>query len=334
MSFTIKTSGFRELSRSLDRFAREAKRLSGPTLVPIQAPLDADGYFDRRCPSSKCGAEFKVHWDDYRNLVRDEAAYCVQCGGEAEATDYNPPALLAYMEEVAVAHVASYLGAAARRARLSFRPRAGGRPLPPAATEALIQRTTCASCGCRYATLGSSFFCHSCAHHAAMDTFQATMRTVRGSMRVAARKDLDEDRDVSADVSRDMVENGLNRLVTAYEAYAMQRYVQAAPMRKRPARNAFLNLDRANRLWKPVIRRDYTDILTAAEYDDLKRLLQQRHLMHVGGIVDQDYIDRSGDRTYRVGQRLVVRPAAVARLADVLEKLVAAIEPKRRRGRS
>jgi hypothetical protein len=53
--------------------------------------------------------------------------------------------------------------------------------------------------------------------------------------------------------------------------------------------------------------------------------------MHVGGIVDQDYVDRSGDRTYGVGQRLVVRPAAVERLADVLGKLVAGPELHRRK---
>lgn len=50
---------------------------------------------------------------------------------------------------------------------------------------------------------------------------------------------------------------------------------------------------------------------------------QQRHLLaHCEGIVDQDYIIKSGDTTYAVGQRLVIRDGAVSRLAELVTKLV------------
>ncbi len=49
---------------------------------------------------------------------------------------------------------------------------------------------------------------------------------------------------------------------------------------------------------------------------------QQRHLLaHCEGIVDQDYINKSGDTTYAVGQRLVIRGGAVSRLAELVAKL-------------
>ena len=55
---------------------------------------------------------------------------------------------------------------------------------------------------------------------------------------------------------------------------------------------------------------------------DLLRLFQQRHLLaHCEGIVDQDYIIKSGDTTYAVGQRLVIRDEAVSRLAELVTKL-------------
>jgi hypothetical protein len=57
----------------------------------------------------------------------------------------------------------------------------------------------------------------------------------------------------------------------------------------------------------------------------LKKLqvyFQQRHLLaHQQGIVDQDYIERSGDTTYQVGQRLIIRDAAVSEFADLVEML-------------
>jgi len=56
--------------------------------------------------------------------------------------------------------------------------------------------------------------------------------------------------------------------------------------------------------------------------DRLRRMFQQRHLLaHREGVVDQDYIDRSGDTSYRVGQRLVVRDDAVLAFANDLEQL-------------
>jgi plasmid maintenance system antidote protein VapI len=55
---------------------------------------------------------------------------------------------------------------------------------------------------------------------------------------------------------------------------------------------------------------------------DLTRRFQQRHLLaHTGGIVDQDYITRSGDSSYAVGQRIVVRENAVRELLTILRKL-------------
>ena len=62
------------------------------------------------------------------------------------------------------------------------------------------------------------------------------------------------------------------------------------------------------------------------EHKDLVRLVQARHvLVHQDGIVDADYVAKSGDTRYAVGQRLVVTPAEVRRLAQLTEQLAAAI---------
>jgi len=54
----------------------------------------------------------------------------------------------------------------------------------------------------------------------------------------------------------------------------------------------------------------------------MTRLFQQRHLLaHTGGIIDQDYITRSGDSSYAVWQRIAVRESAVRDLLAILQKL-------------
>jgi hypothetical protein len=54
----------------------------------------------------------------------------------------------------------------------------------------------------------------------------------------------------------------------------------------------------------------------------LKLLFQRRHVLsHKQGFVDQSYIDRAGDGSHSVGQRLVVREADVLELLELIGKL-------------
>ena len=44
----------------------------------------------------------------------------------------------------------------------------------------LRQHFTCESCGCRYSSLGTAFFCPACGHNSAKTTFAQAVETVRG----------------------------------------------------------------------------------------------------------------------------------------------------------
>ena len=62
--------------------------------------------------------------------------------------------------------------------------------------------------------------------------------------------------------------------------------------------------------------------VTTEELKDLKVLFQKRHLLlHTDGIVDQRYLDRSGDESYNIGQRIVVKEDDVQYLSNLIEKL-------------
>ena len=63
-----------------------------------------------------------------------------------------------------------------------------------------------------------------------------------------------------------------------------------------------------------------------SEFREISRLFQMRHLLsHREGIVDQDYIDRTGDTRYSVGQRVIVREQMVMAMADLVTKLAASL---------
>lgn len=87
-------------------------------------------------------------------------------------------------------------------------------------------------------------------------------------------------------------------------------------------RNAFQNLDAGSDLWEQALGFRYVQLLTPTEMADVVRYFQQRHLLaHQQGIVDADYISRSGDSSYLPGQRLIIKPTAVLQFVDLVDKL-------------
>jgi uncharacterized Zn finger protein (UPF0148 family) len=331
-----------------DELKRMARELERGVRVPIQIPLDDKGYFDLRCPSDECGAEFKVLFADWKEKVRDGAAFCPVCRHAAPATEWNTPPQMKYIKKAATAHVQRKVGDALRRDAerfnrsqrrgglismwMSFKPGHSPIAVPPGAAETLRQDFICEACGCRYSSVGAAFFCPVCGHNSAGSTFAMAVQAVQASIATipAIREAVTAaaDSDTAANTVRQIVENGLVKLVAAYQRYAEAIYM-ALPNASSfpPRRNLFQNLAESSQRWRDATGKGYEDLLTAVELSELGIYFQQRHLLaHKEGIVDQDYIDRSGDRSYTHGQRLVVKESAVLRLADLVDKLGAAIK--------
>ena len=136
-----------------------------------------------------------------------------------------------------------------------------------------------------------------------------------------------DDRDTAADAARHLAENSLVRVWSSFQRFAEATYAAHPASVTTPAkRNAFQNLSMSDSLWSGALGRTYADFLTPGEHRTLVRLVQARHVLaHRDGLVDADYVTKSGDHRYAVGQRLVVTPAEVRGLADLTEKVAAAL---------
>jgi hypothetical protein len=92
--------------------------------------------------------------------------------------------------------------------------------------------------------------------------------------------------------------------------------------RAKARRNAFQNLDEGSQLWLRAVGGGYDQHLSATELAALSRYLQMRHLLaHRDGLVDAEYVSKSGDMTYREGQRLVIQVGAVRECIALIERL-------------
>jgi len=70
--------------------------------------------------------------------------------------------------------------------------------------------------------------------------------------------------------------------------------------------NLFQNLPQSSDLWEQAIGLRYEAMLTPDEWNQLQRYFQQRHILaHCDGTVGQEYQQKTVDRQYQSGQRLV-----------------------------
>ena len=319
---------------------RESGKMHGTQKISVSLPSDSEGYFDRECPSPECLCQFKVHEDDWRDKVRDEEVFCAFCGHAAPSDKWGTQEQITHAKAAAVAQIEGRIGSAMKRdaqrwnsrqrsdsfLRITLSVKDGPQHhfLPPAAAEPMRLRIECPACSCRYAAIGAAFFCPACGHNAADLMFTQSVTGIRGALdALQGVRAAIPDRDTAATTHRLIVENGLQNLVAAFQRYAealYARFASAQPAR----RNAFQNLTEGTGLWHAAAGKEYGDYISSAELATLTRCFQQRHLLaHTQGLVDADYIARTGDTAYRIGQRIVIREAAVRECLALTEKLAA-----------
>lgn len=66
----------------------------------------------------------------------------------------------------------------------------------------------------------------------------------------------------------------------------------------------------------------YEKWLNEEELDKMNLYFQMRHILeHNNGIIDQKYIEKLNDTTYKIGQRVIIKIEDVYELLDVIKKL-------------
>ena len=279
-----------------EEFIREIKRLDimRGVKIPIRLPLDHKGYLDRRCLHRECAADFKVMFEDWREKVPDEAAFCPKCGNRTAPQEFNTPSQRQYVQQTAKVYAAKQVQGALRRAAGRTRPRTiggglfsiqmsvshkpGALPvvLPIEAEDVLRQDFQCDVCGCRYSTIGAGYFCPACGHNSAIKDFERTVATtlkavdalddIRTSL--AAKYDADAAADVGQQILEDQVEN----LITAFQRVTEALFQRLPNAASSPVdQNLFQRLDDASSIWHQATGTDYASLLSPPELRNFGR---------------------------------------------------------------
>lgn len=176
--------------------------------------------------------------------------------------------------------------------------------LPAKAADVMQLEIRCDNCSARFAVIGSAYFCPACGANSVVRTYQDSLRTIR------AKKDSEEivqqaladavGRDEAELTCRSLRETCLSDGVTAFQKYCEGLY---EPFGQAPF-NVFQRIDEGSELWRSAVGKGFESWLTAQELSSFKVLHQNRHILaHNDGIIDQRYVEKSGDPTYKVDQR-------------------------------
>lgn len=302
--------------------------------------FDDDGYIDKECPNEECMSKFKIFGDDWKDKVSDEKVFCPFCGYSAPARSWFTTEQVEQAKQNAIAQLENELMSVLRQDAADFNRQFGKKglitlsmsvsgpryrvTLPAAALEEMQQKITCEYCGTRYEVIGAAFFCPCCGKNSAQKTFENTMEKVRSKiMHLDKIKSLldDESKDESAMICASLVESSVNDLVVALQRLCESVYAQVSPS-KQLKKNVFQRLSDGSDLWKDYCGEGYQDWVTDGEYKALVRCFQQRHILqHKDGLVDEEYLRKSGDNTYLLGQRLVIHESDVLAYEAITRKI-------------
>lgn len=308
--------------------------------IPITIYSDEKGYFDRECPNENCLYTFKINMEDWKEKVSDEEVHCPLCGHVDTSDKWWTQAQLDAMRNLAENWAMTYIQNELEKSfkslerstrnnkfcKITYKP--GHRVTfinnPLGQSQEWEQEIQCPQCLTRYSVIGSAFFCPCCGYNVIDNVFDESLDTVKkmidslSEMEEMLEKSYGKDKAVS--MCRSMLEGSLGDVVSSFQKFAEIKYKSVSG---RDAKvNDFQIVDKGSHLFQEACGKDYNCWLSADELNKMNLMFQRRHIYeHNGGIVDEKYIQKSADSSYRVGQRIVIHDKDVIDFIAIIKKL-------------
>lgn len=310
----IQTFRYTEAAMSFD--FRNLKNLQHGTLIRV--PTDEDGLVGRECPAPDCVRYFKVKFGTGLkgpNLP----CHCPYCGHKGPQNEFRTPDQIAYVRSYAKLLISDAIHQDLKQ--LEFRSRyislkvtRGSRPIVRHYAEKDLEtHVTCSACTLEYAIYGVFAFCPDCRSHNSEQILEKNLGLISRQVDLAARLE-------DADLRRHLIEDALENCVSSLDGFGREACRVRADKSGDPAKCltvSFQNLEKADKRLKDLFGIDLRSAVQPPKWETAHRGFMKRHVVaHRAGVVDQQYIDETGDRGAILG-RLV--PLDAKDVADVAE---------------
>lgn len=303
------------------------RRLGNSFSIPI--PADENALTGRECPQPGCEGYFKI---EFGTGLKGEGlpCHCPYCGNTAGHDQFWTKEHIEYAKSVVMRQIMDAFHKDLKKLEFDHKPTGSfgigismkvkespPRPIRNYREKALETEIVCDSCTLRYSVYGVFAFCPDCKQHNSLQILDKNLELVL--------KMLDMTATVDAELAGRLVENALEDCVSAFDGFGREIFRIHAKKSSEPAKAgkmSFQNLDGANQNVFGLFSFELNEGLPAGEWNTLIRGFQKRHLLsHKMGVVDADYLRKSGDRNAVMGRKVGIDAGEVKELVLLVSKL-------------
>lgn len=303
------------------------QRLGNRISIPINP--DKEGFLGRECPNPDCEGYFKIV-PGTGLKGKNLPCRCPYCGHTASHDHFWTKEQIEYAESVAWRKISHALNKDLKKLEFERKPKGPfgigvtmkfkpGRPTPIHCyrEKQLETEVVCSNCGLRYSVYGVFAFCPDCGQHNSLQILTKNLDVVEKmlDLTIASEKSLAEK----------LIENALEDCISAFDGFGRELCRVHASRATDPVKAmklSFQNLLKARETIQKLFGFDLTSVLEQPEWDTALRGLQKRHLLaHRMGVVDEDYVRKTGDINATVGRKLIISIDEVRKMVGILAKL-------------
>ena len=294
----------------------------------ISIPPDEDGLIGRECPAPECESYFKIQLGTGlkgENLL----FHCPYCGHTDEQDKFFTKAQVEYATSVVLNQVTGALLKDLKSLEFNHRPRGGfgigismkvsGQPTPIRhyREKQLETEVICQQCTLRYMIYGVFGFCPDCLEHNSLQILDKNLELVL--------KMLDMAQGAEGELLKRVVENALEDCVSAFDGFGREICRLHAKKSSDPVKAekvSFQNLDGAKHNFNGLFNLNLSSGLGSDEWKAAVRGFQKRHLLsHTMGVIDDEYVRKSGDSQAVPGRKINIDAEEVRELVRIVGKL-------------
>ena len=297
--------------------------------ISVRIERDKDGFTGRECPNEECEGYFKI---EFGTGLEDGGlpCHCAYCGHEGSHDEFSTNEQIEYAKSIALRQVADAIHKDLKK--LEFKQKPIGmfgigvsmkvrRGTPPRIhyyrEKELETEIVCTTCTLRYSVYGVFAFCPDCGQHNSFQILKKNLEITEKMLALASGKE--------EEIEEKLIENALEDCVSAFDGFGRELCRIHAEKASNPAqapRVSFQNLENARTRVRDLFGFDFGSSLAEETWVDIGRLVQKRHLIaHKLGVVDEDYMRKTGDSTVTKGRKIRIDSSEVRRLRGTLTEL-------------
>lgn len=279
---------------------------------------DEDGYTGRECPT--CEKYFKIKFGT--GLSGANECHCPYCNHVGPQNEFWTKRQIEYAKSVALNKITgqfiSHLKTLERRPNprafisIGITVKGSSTPIAYYSESELEERITCSKCTLEYTIYGAFGFCPDCGAHNSLQIANANLDLVLKTLALAGT--------APPEVATKLVENALEDAVSCFDGFGREHCASQS------FKVSFQNIDAAR---QKLLRETGLDLSSGLEADQWKSVcdqFQKRHLLaHKMGVIDSEYVSRTGCPGTLVGRKITVSDNDVRTLVANLRTIADAL---------